>query len=304
MRPYHVVHLGLAVALSVGAANVLVPRAVAQPVNGGSPAYAAVERERVAGQLENIRRLIEQSTGSQRVLSSNNELALKIRLHARERLQGAQAAFDSGDNATARQLLSEATKTMFQAIRILGPATEAPERHIADFERRAESTKALLDALQRISIEAGAQDSVGKTALVVEKTVVAARELVAAGEYEDARKVLDGAYETAKAAVEALRDGKTLVRTLTFESDESEYRYEVDRNDTHQMLVKIAFEDKASQAQSRAGADQSLGRALDLRKQAEQRAGRRDFRGAIQLLEESTKELVRAIRSAGLFIPG
>ena len=44
--------------------------------------------------------------------------------------------------------------------------------------------------------------------------------------------------------------------------------------------------------------------AAALRVNAEAMAKRKDFESGIKLLEDSTKELVRAIRSAGVYIPG
>ena len=44
--------------------------------------------------------------------------------------------------------------------------------------------------------------------------------------------------------------------------------------------------------------------AAALREDAEVAAGKEEYVEAIELLEESTKELIRAIRSAGVYIPG
>jgi hypothetical protein len=41
-----------------------------------------------------------------------------------------------------------------------------------------------------------------------------------------------------------------------------------------------------------------------LRKTAEEQAAKREFDAAVKTLEESTRELVRAIRAAGVYIPG
>jgi hypothetical protein len=45
-------------------------------------------------------------------------------------------------------------------------------------------------------------------------------------------------------------------------------------------------------------------RAAALRRDAEGQAGRGDHAGAIRALEDSTRELVRAIRAGGIYIPG
>jgi hypothetical protein len=54
----------------------------------------------------------------------------------------------------------------------------------------------------------------------------------------------------------------------------------------------------------RATAEKFIGDAENLRSEAEKEAAGGRFDEAIGLLEQSTKELIRAIRSAGIYIPG
>ncbi|MBF0384039.1 MAG: hypothetical protein HQL69_23740, partial [Magnetococcales bacterium] len=112
----------------------------------------------------------------------------------------------------------------------------------------------------------------------------------------------DEAYITAKLEIEKLRRGDTLIRTLHFDSPEEEYHYEVDRNNTHQMLVKMLLESKSESTKKRA--DKFVVKATELRKKADKLAASKKYKEAITTLEASTKELVRAIRVGGVFIPG
>ena len=91
------------------------------------------------------------------------------------------------------------------------------------------------------------------------------------------------------------------MRSLHFANKEEEYHYEVDRNDTHRMLVTVLLSDKPAAS---AGVQPLVQRAAQLRLQAEAAATRSEFSAAIEILEESTRELVRAIRGAGVYIPG
>ena len=138
----------------------------------------------------------------------------------------------------------------------------------------------------------------------VDVLVARASDLEQAGRLDEARRGLDAAYEIAKGAIEELRGGDTLVRTLEFATKEEEYAYELDRNDTHQMLITVLVQEKRASA----GVDRMVStyveRADALRAQAERQAGAGDYAGAVATLEQSTKELVRAIRSAGVYIPG
>ena len=259
---------------------------------------------RIAARLANVQRLLESSSGARRVLAGSNELSRKIRLDALRRIEKAGMALEAGYYARADRLLTEATETMFQAIRVLGPPTEVVQRKIGDFEGRAESTRVLLNALMRIASDASGREDAAKTVADVEKTIGMAQNLLSEGNVDQARVLLDVGYETAKLAVEGLRDGKTLVHSLNFSSKEEEYRYELDRNDTHHMLVRVVLKDKRPSAQSNQVIQTFVGRADQLREEAEHKAGSGDFPDAIRLLELSTKELVRAIRGAGVYIPG
>ena len=49
------------------------------------------------------------------------------------------------------------------------------------------------------------------------------------GDLDGAIAVLRNAYDTATTAVSDLREGKTVVSTLNFETPEEEYDYEIDR---------------------------------------------------------------------------
>ena len=128
--------------------------------------------------------------------------------------------------------------------------------------------------------------------------------LMQAGKPDEAMAALDDAYETIKVSLESLRGGDTLVRELNFETKEDEYKYELDRNDTHQMLIKVLLAEKMANSPMRASAEKFIGQAEELRSQAESAADKKKFEDAIGLLEQSTKELIRAIRSAGVYIPG
>lgn len=265
---------------------------------------ADLDPAQIENQLRNVERLLNRSSGAQRVLGSDNALAKQIRDDALARYKRAQESYRSGEWMQAQRLLNEVSRIMFQAIRVLGPQEESVEKRQRDFEARAESVTVLMQALERI---AGDEGEAGKAAGTIEgitATVRRARRMMESGDPNAARRLLDGGYEMAKQAVDHLRDGKTLVRSLSFATPEEEYRYELDRNDTHQMLVSVLLDEKPPAEQVRAAVEQRVAQARKLRSEAEHKASRGDYRGAIDVLEAATKELVRAIRGAGIYIPG
>ena len=107
-----------------------------------------------------------------------------------------------------------------------------------------------------------------------------------------------------KVTIESIRSGQTLVRSLRFASKEEEYHYEIDRNDTHSMLIGLLVDEKKKSDAMRQKIVDYVAQADLLRQQAEAYAKDGAHEQAIELLEQSTRQLVRAIRSAGIYIPG
>jgi hypothetical protein len=98
-----------------------------------------------------------------------------------------------------------------------------------------------------------------------------------------------------------MRSGDTLVRSLNFANKAEEYKYEQDRNDSLQMLYKVLIEQKGAPTSF---VEMQVKKARELRSEAENTATAGDHEKAVKQMEESTGQLIRAIRSAGVFIPG
>jgi hypothetical protein len=238
------------------------------------------------------------------VEASGADGARQHREKARTMHQQARKAYDAGDYPGAVKLLADAAREMFEGVRMAAPEQVTAAKKQRDFEARRDSVRALLAAQKRIVSEKGAAAKGAESMAQVEKLLDEASRL-AGSDLDKARSVLDQAYLLAKAGISNLRGGDTLVRSLQFASKEEEYHYEVDRNDTHKMLVKVLLDERrATQDGLDAKLQPFLDKSDDLRKAADAKATDKDFEGAIDMLEESTRELVRAIRGAGVYIPG
>jgi hypothetical protein len=260
-------------------------------------------RDTVQQRIGAVSTLVETSSGASQVESSGNMAAQSKRTAARVLWRAAETAFSDGDHAAASRLLDEAAKTMFEAVRLAAPEQVKAVKERRDFDARLESTEALLAAQKRIVKEKGIStaDAFIREA---EQLLKRASGLAASGELGSARVVLDQAYLSVKAAVRGMRSGDTLVRSLNFANKEEEYHYELDRNETHLMLVKILLKEKRTSSTIDALVQRFLDQASEHRKSAEVASDKRDFESGVRSLEDSTKELVRAIRGAGVYIPG
>lgn len=281
----------LALWLVLGSPAVLAQQAAAD---------GAVDRVRLEQRLAAVETLIERSSAARQIESSGAAPAREKRDKAREIFRQARTAFNGGQLALASQLLPQASVHMFEGVRLAAPEQINEPKARIDFDARLETVNALFAAFRRVAAEKAAAAGVAETTRDIERRIAEAQRMAKAGNMEAGRAELDRAYLITKAAVSSLRSGDTLVRSLEFANKEEEYRYEIDRNDTHQMLVKVLLDGKPETAQTRGFVE----RATKLRAQAEGAAARRDHAGAIQILEDSTRELVRAIRGAGVYIPG
>lgn len=262
---------------------------------------AAQEREQVERRVQSVGTLIESSSAAKQIDSSGVAAARERRDNARLIHREAVVALAANDAAGASKLLDQAAREMMDGARLAKPEQVAGEKHKRDFEARMESARALLAAQQRITKEKGAGREAQDAARSIERQIGEAQTIAAQGRYEDARPVLDRAYLTARVSIESMRRGDTLVRSLNFASKREEYDYEIDRNDTHAMLIKVLLADRKDAAGAMAPFTE---KAAALRSEAEAQAKKGDHAAGIKLLEDSTRELVRAIRSGGIYIPG
>lgn len=271
---------------------------LAAALAGGAQAQ---DREQLERRLQSVGTLIESSSAARQIDSSGEAGAREKRDNARLIHREALATLQSGDLPAAARLLDQAAREMMNGARLARPEQVAGVKARRDFDSRLDSARALLAAQQRITQEKGsAAESVQATRRIAE-LIESAEARAAAGRLDEARPLVDRAYLTARVSIETLRRGDTLVRSLNFASKREEFDYEIDRNETHRMLIQVLLADRPQSASLMKG---FVDRSSVLRGEAEAAARSGDFEGAIQRLEEATRELVRAIRAGGIYIPG
>ena len=266
--------------------------------------YADTGKSQVENRVDYMFKLLNESSAAKQVINGFNSEAKEKRKEAIVLYESARENLNDGNDAAAIDLLSESAKLMFQAIKLSTPTSMIEEKIIVDFKQRRESVIALKDAFNRISDENNEEESKGKVNKQLNQLVGQADRLLNNGEVPQARIEIDKAYHLVKVSIEAIRSGQTLVRSLQFESPEEEYLYEIDRNDTHSMLVGLLTDGKQQSVSTKNNIVKFVEEANILRRQAESYAEGNAFEQAIEILEQSTRQLVRAIRSAGIYIPG
>jgi hypothetical protein len=262
---------------------------------------AAPERDQVERRAQSVGTLIESSSAARQIESSGVPASRERRDTARLVHREAMVALAQGDLATASRLLDQAAREMMTGARLARPEQVAGEKDRRDFDARLDSARALLAAQQRIAQEKGGGAELRGVTEAIGRQIAEGEQLAAAGRVAEARPLVDRAYLTARVSIESMRRGDTLVRSLHFANKREEFDYEVDRNDTHRMLIQVLLADRKDAAvPMKAYIDKSA----TLRADADLSARAGDYEAAVRQLEDSTRELVRAIRAGGLYIPG
>lgn len=272
---------------------------LATTVSAGPPS-----KTDVSARLVYVERLLTESSAARKIDDSGNPEAIELKAEARSHFDNARQLAESGDAESAETELGEAIRLFTTAAKATHGDEKVSQKQNDDYRSRRESVTALATAHDRIAEEKGLNDMNRALQSKVEDDLASADAMLAAGQGDDARAALDATYEAVKASLEGLRGGDTLVRELKFETKADEYAYELDRNDTHMMLIEVLLAEKMESSPMRATAEKFIGDAENLRSEAEKEAAGGRFDEAIGLLEQSTKELIRAIRSAGIYIPG
>jgi len=298
----------LAVLCLAGSLPLSIIAAEPSPENSSSvtrPARPPEDQAQLQRRLASVDTLLEKSSAAKQIEASGNPQAIEFRTKARDLKKQADGAFQANNLLEASRLLDQAAKMLFEGARLAAPEQITGEKKQRDFDNRLESVKALLSAQKRISLEKKQGAKGTETTQKIEAQILQASNLAKAGKLDEGRAVLDQVYLTTRMAVEGMRQGDTLVRSLEFANKEEEYAYEIDRNDTHKMLVTVLLDEKrASNPNLETMVQKNLDLAAAIRLNAEGMAAKKDFEAGIKLLEDSTKELVRAIRGAGIYIPG
>ena len=259
------------------------------------------EEDELADRVAMVRTLLFESSAARRIEASENEAAQQKRAQAIELFE---AAREPGDVVEREAKLKEAVSLLYQASAAAPPSRSAEEKGRNDFARKRESLVALLDAHERIMEEKGRNEAHAELLDEVEADLAAADSLLSEGSVEIARERLERAYDVTRLAVEHSRTGETLKRELKFETAEDEYHYELDRNETHRMLLTVLLKDKLDNERVRSRVEGFVETADVHRANADDMAREKRFEEAIEELERSTVELVKAIRGAGVYIPG
>ncbi len=253
--------------------------------------------------VTNLSKLLTTASVAKEVQKSVNQAVL---LEYKQAIQYFNIAVDSSSDEAIKTNLNLARKSMFKAAQLATPKKVSADKYKADFIKQKTSIDSLLDAFTRIAAEKEQKQSDISSTIEHIVDIEKDADLIGSkGDWKEAAVMLNQAYLLVKTSVQNLRQGDVLVKSLNFKSKQEEYEYELDRNKTHFMLLELLVQRKPNRSDYTKNAIAKFKlKAEDIASKADGEAQSKNYESAIASLEESTKQLVRAIRAGGVFIPG
>ena len=267
-------------------------------------ALAEEDGDALQDKLASVERLLSGSSVSNQVLNSDNEAAIQSYRLAKSLYDQAVSAAKEGEDDKAQELVTRSKTALFDAVEFANLQVGAKRKDKQDYETMRKSVSALMKALDRVSDQKGKHEQNLALTEDLKKRIHDADELYFHEYYRKGSDLLARALNDIKLAIREMRSGDTLVRSLSFSNVEDEYRYELDRNDTHLMLLDMFLDELPKDRQLDAKAQEKVLKAKKQRENAETYAGEGDYEAAIRELEQSTRDLIDAIRKTGAYIPG
>jgi hypothetical protein len=180
-------------------------------------------------------------------------------------------------------------------------ATEPTGGQRARFETLEHSVIALEEAYRSIRLELG--NPLPNMSDEISRLVTSARREQAAGRGDVAMRQMKEAYVLLQSEIVRLRGGQTLVNKVNFADDRAEYDYEVDRHDTHILLVELLLSQSRTDPEQAATIRTAVDESMRLHWVAHKHAAAGEYRQAIAWLELASDRLARLVRSYGHDIP-
>ncbi|MEH6824152.1 MAG: hypothetical protein V7629_09620 [Motiliproteus sp.] len=292
------------IAAEVAAAEVVAtaPKVVFIPPKRTAAPVVTARAKTLDPRMEKIGTLINRSSGAKQVISSDNPVAHEH--HAKAKAWYDQA-LHAGDKTEASRLLNLSVKSMYTAIRSASMESVLAEKHETDYKKLKRSVVSFMEQQARISDEKGSSSEGDALRAQVRTLVAEADKAVVAKQYPKAQLLLRESFEMLRDSIESMREGETLVRSLNFATKKDEYVYELERYKSQLVLVDVLLKDKrASSAYVAKQVDKYISVAEEARAKAESSAADGDHVTGIEWLEAARKQVVRALRTGGIFIPG
>lgn len=241
--------------------------------------------------------VIMRSKSTARIEQSDNEEAKAKLQEAREKYKAARQAQADGDFSQSEQLANDAIRLVTTA------AMKVPNR-VNDTEVQRRRYNELLAQVetyrnwehQSSEIDAAIQAEMDSAIMEIEKAAAFA----AKDDYAKANEFLSMALTVVIKVKNSSLKERTFSYDLNFETPIDEYKYELSRNDDYLRLIPIAITQKQPSAGIQSLMERYVEKAKVKRHDAETQFEEKAFEQAVKTMQDSSKDLIGALKIAGV----
>lgn len=201
---------------------------------------AGAQQDAVGKLLQSTATLIEESSLARRIAEAGDDQARAGYEQARGLYLQARQAYEAGDNDKARELAAAAKQRMLTAARGVGDGGAGADKARRDYEARAASVNALLQAQGRVASEKATNGGESQIQGRVAPLLAEADRLAGSGDYQAARASLDQAYQEITASIERMREGETLESRIEFKTKQDEFDYYWGKTESQLEAIELA----------------------------------------------------------------
>jgi len=251
-----------------------------------------------------VGRLLGDSSEAVRIAESGNPEARESLSRANELRARARDALERGDLRAADAAFNEAIGMIAKARRL------APDASYRAIEQRFRYNRLVstLDALQRSYrghlSRIGRAESEDPGWNAVSLLIQRAQSLRTSDQLGQANLALLRAEQRLLEAFGGMLSGSTLDYTPRFSGEAEEFVFELERNRGYRELVPIALSELKPSGDAARRVEHHLETDRSLSGKARELAGRKRYAEALSTIRASTVSLQRALRAAGLAVPG
>ncbi len=261
-----------------------------------SSAFAA-ESVKPSPKINYADNLLMNSKTAKRLEEMDSEDARLALQEARELLEQAKVAHNSGQAAEGSSLSSLALKKFTQAAKLL-PKSESALKVLR--KRYLELDEEILSYLEWYDsapyVSGDEQEAVDKA----KSEVLKAKMLFDNSKYEAANKILTRVLDDVVVMTNRSMTSSEIVSSLDFETPEQEHQYELARNNEYKRLIPIAEQQKVPKGGKLMLFKRFVKKAEDVRVQADSELQSGDIKASIKTLQNSTDQYLRALRMIGI----
>ena len=210
-------------------------------------------------------------------------------------------ALDANDIKQCEMHLRQGLEAMSAASRMVKDDKRVKVARKQRYQQLHERVTSFADAYDRVVAEKSMAEVGGLLdRSQINASVKKAEALAQKGDYMTANKHLFQAANSVEAALTQARDKETLIHQLKFETPEDEYAYELQRNNSNQLLIVVVKRKEPPQGTNIKYIEKLAAENDALRQEAESLFKQGKVRPAIETLEKGTDKLTFVLRLLGV----